>query len=453
MDYRILGPLEAFDGDRRVSLGGGRQRAVLALLLLHGNEALTRDVIVDELWGENPPQTAAKVLQNCVSALRKELPGGAETLRTAGGGYALRLEADELDRDRFERLLAAGRAALAVEEHAEAAERLREALALWRGSPLSDFSYERFAQDEIARLEELHVAAVEDRIEADLALGRHVELAPELEGLASRHRLRERLHWQLMLALYRSGRQAEALEAYRAARRTLLAELGIEPGRALHELERAILAQDPALDALPPRGMPPSASLEIQPGRRAAAPVVGRDEELALLEAGLEDALAGRGRLFVVVGGPGTGKTHLGDEIASRAKARGASILWGRGWHGGGAPPFWPWSRAMRSAGRTLPDPAADDEAARFHFFEAVTEALRAEAAEQPVLLVFDDLQAADPDSVLLIEFLASELPEMAMLVLALGREDTPQINELARHATQTLHLKPREPLAPDVDC
>ncbi len=442
MDYRILGPLEVIDEDRRLSLGGARQRAVLALLLLHGNEALTRDVIVDALWGEKPPQTAAKVLQNCVSALRKGLPGGAETLRTVGGGYALRLEADELDRDRFERLFAEGRAALAVGDHAEAAERLREALALWRGSPLSDFSYERFAQDEITRLEELHVAAVEDRIEADLALGRHVELVPELEALVSKHGLRERLHGQLMLALYRSGRQAEALDAYRAARRRLLAELGIEPGRPLHELERAILAQDPALDALQPRQTAPSASAEVRPGRRAAAPVVGRDDELALLEAGLEDALAGRGRLFVVVGGPGTGKTHLGDEIASRAKARGASILWGRGWHGGGEPAFWPWRQAMRGAGRTLTEPAADDEVARFHFFEAVTEALRAEAAEHPVLLVFDDLQAADEDSLLLIEFVASELPEMAMLVLALGREDTPRINELARHATHTLHLE-----------
>src|SRR6266511_6168331 len=356
MDYRILGPLEVIDEDRRLSLGGARQRAVLALLLLHGNEALTRDVIVDALWGEKPPQTAAKVLQNCVSALRKELPGGAETLRTAGGGYALRLEADELDRDRFERLLAAGRAALAVEDHAEAAERLREALALWRGSPLSDFSYERFAQDEITRLEELHVAAVEDRIEADLALGRHVELVPELEALVSKHGLRERLHGQLMLALYRSGRQAEALDAYRAARRRLLAELGIEPGRPLHELERAILAQDPALDALPPRRTAPSASLETRPGRRAAAPVVGRDDELALLEAGLEDALAGRGRLFVVVGEAGAGKTRIGDEVASRAKQRGARILWGRGWHGGGAPEYWPWRQALRNT-RLLPEP------------------------------------------------------------------------------------------------
>jgi DNA-binding SARP family transcriptional activator len=437
MDYRILGPLEAFDGERRLSLGGTRQRAVLALLLLHGNEVLSRDVIVDELWGEAPPATAAKVLQNCVSALRKELGAGADALRTVGNGYALALEPDELDRDRFERGLAEGRAALSGGDAAEAAERLRAALTLWRGFPLSDFAYERFAQDEITRLDEVHVAGLEDRIEADLALGRHTELVSELEALVARHPVRERLRGQLMLALYRSGRQAEALAAYREARRTLLDELGIEPGRALQELERAILAQNASLETAPaPR---PSA-----PGRRAAEPVVGRDNELALLEAGLEDALAGRGRLFVVAGAAGTGKTRLGDEIASRAKAGGARILWGRGWGGGGAPAFWPWIQALRDAGRTFPELDGDDEGARFRVFEAVTEMLREEAARQPLLLVFDDLQAADADSLLLIEFLASELPEMAVLMLALGRDETPRLDELGRLATRTLHLGSR---------
>src|SRR5439155_1146907 len=232
MDYRILGPLEALDGERRLPLGGARQRSVLALLLLHGNEPLTRDVLIDQLWGEEPPNTAAKVLQNCVSALRKELPAGADTLRTVSGAYCLALGPDELDRDRFERLVDEGRAALSAEEYADAAELLKQALGLWRGAPLSDFAYEPFAHEEITRLEELHVAALEDRIEAELALGRHDELAPELEALVTRHPLRERLRWQLMLALYRAGRQAEALEAYRAARRTMLAELGIEPGRS-----------------------------------------------------------------------------------------------------------------------------------------------------------------------------------------------------------------------------
>ncbi|MBA3734901.1 MAG: AfsR/SARP family transcriptional regulator [Actinobacteria bacterium] len=246
MDYRILGPVEALDGERRIPLGGARQRAVLALLLLHGNVTLTRDVIIDELWGDEAPPTAAKVLQNCVSALRKELP--PDTIRTVSGAYCLALEPDELDRDRFERLLSEGRAALTAGDYSDALDRLHAALALWHGAPLTDLSYERFAQDEVTRLDELHVAALEDRFEAELALGRHDELVPELEALVTRQPLRERLRAQLMLALYRAGRQAEALDAYRAARRTLLTELGIEPGRALHELEHAILAQDPALD-------------------------------------------------------------------------------------------------------------------------------------------------------------------------------------------------------------
>jgi DNA-binding SARP family transcriptional activator len=431
MDYRMLGPLEALDGERKLPLGGARQRAVLALLLLHGNETLTRDVIVDRLWGEGAPPTAAKVLQNCVSALRKELP--PETIRTVAGAYGLTLEPDELDRDRFERLLAEGRAALEAGDHAEAADQFRRALGLWRGAPLSDFSYEGFAQDEIKRLEELHVSALEDRIEAELALGRHDELVPELEALVSRHPLRERLRGQLMLALYRAGRQAEALEAYRAARRTLLAELGIEPGRALRELEHAILEQMPALDVASRK---PQAVR--RPGRAAATPLEGRADELGLLEAGLDDALAGRGRLFVVVGAAGTGKTQLADELASSAKERGARILWGRGWAGGGAPPYWPWTQALRDA---LPAASSDEPEGRFRFFEAATETLRALATAQPLLLVLDDLHAADEGSILLLEFAATALPEMPALVVALGRPEIARLDELERHATRTVRL------------
>src|SRR2546425_4839678 len=431
MDYRSLGPLEALDGERQLPLGGARQRAVLAVLLLHGNETLTRDVIVDELWGEDAPPTAAKVLQNCVSALRKELP--PDTIRTVGGAYSITLEPGELDRDRFERLLAEGRAALEAGDQADAAEQFRRALALWRGAPLSDFSYEGFAQDEIKRLEELHVAALEDRIEAELALGHHDELVPELEALVTRHPLRERLRGQLMLALYRAGRQAEALESYRAARRTLLAELGIEPGRALRELEQAILAQVPALDAAKRQQQP-----VLRPGRAAASPLEGHAEELELLEAGLDDALAGRGRLFVVVGDATTGKTRLADELASSAKQRGTRILWGRGWAGGGAPAYWPWTQALRDS---LPDASSDEPEAQFRFFEAVTETLRAVATEQPLLLVLDDLHAADEGSILLLEFVTTALPEMPALVLALGRPETARLDELERHATRVIRF------------
>lgn len=429
MDYRILGPLQAFDGERELALGGSRQRSVLAFLLLRSNEALTRDVIIDQLWGESPPPTAAKVLQNCISALRKELPSAA-MLRTVGAAYALEVAPDELDRDRFETRLAKGRAALAAGEQADAAEYLRDALALWRGAPLCDFGYEQFAQEEIARLEELHVAALEDRVEADLALGRAEELVPELEALVSRHPVRERLRRQLMLALYRCGRQAEALAAYRDARQTLLGELGIEPTRALQELERAILAQDSSLETQ-------TAHASGTSGRRAAPPFVGRDGEAAVLDAGLDDALAGRGRLFVVVGPAGSGKTRLADEIASHAKTRGATILWGRAWHGGGAPAYWPWRQAVRD----LPDPDGDGDDARFRFFAEVTELLRGEAERAPLMLVLDDLQAADDESLLLLEFVGSELAEMPVLVVALARDDTARLAEVARVATRTLQL------------
>ena len=247
MDFLVLGPLEVHNGSEPIRLTGARQRGLLALLLLHRNEVLGSERLIDELWGESPPPTAAKALQNAVLQVRRALGEHAGALRTEGGGYVLRVEPGELDADRFEQLHAEGRAASDAGDHAAAAKRLRDALALWRGPPFADLSYERFAQPEIARLEDERVAALEDRIEADLALGRHAALVPELEAAVARHPLRERLRAQLMTALYRAGRQAEALEVFHDARRALLDELGIEPGPELRERHEAILRQDPAL--------------------------------------------------------------------------------------------------------------------------------------------------------------------------------------------------------------
>jgi YVTN family beta-propeller protein len=252
---RILGPLELWLDGRMVELGGGRQRALLALLALHANEVLSLERLIDELWGEHPPATAHKVLQNAVSQLRGEIgPDRPELLVTRSPGYVLALDAEALDARRFEALAAEG-ARLLRDDPAGARALLGEALSLWRGEPLADFAYERFAQAEIARLQELKLAVLEDRIDADLALGRHAELVAELETLAAAHPLRERLRAQLMLALYRSGRQAEALETYRAGHRVLHEELGLEPTVALRQLEQAILRQDEALE--PPARLPP----------------------------------------------------------------------------------------------------------------------------------------------------------------------------------------------------
>jgi DNA-binding SARP family transcriptional activator len=262
MEFRILGPLEVWNEGVEVSLGGPKPRALVAALLLHPNEVVSADRLIDDLWGEDSPERAAAALRVNVSRVRKALP--PNVLATKSPGYILRLEPDSLDLHRFERLVDEGRSFLGRGRARDAAERLGEALSLWRGPPLADFTYESFAQTAIARLEEVRLAAVELRIEADLAFGRHDELVAELEALVAEHPLRERLRSYLMTALYRSGRQAEALATYQNARRALVDELGIEPNAALQELERAILRQDPSLDLeTPPTVVPKAAERSI----------------------------------------------------------------------------------------------------------------------------------------------------------------------------------------------
>jgi DNA-binding SARP family transcriptional activator/pimeloyl-ACP methyl ester carboxylesterase len=245
VDFRLLGPLEAVHDGALLGLSAGKQRALLAVLLLSANRAVARDQIVDDLWGENVPESAQKMVQIHVSQLRKALP--EPRVHTRGPGYLVEVGEDELDLTRFERLVAEGRAALAGGDAATAAELLAGALALWRGPALAEFG-EPFAAHEGARLEELRLGAVEWRIEADFARGRHGDVVAELETLIGRHPLRERLRVQHMIALYRSGRHADALAACTAFKQALDEELGIEPSAALRELERQMLRQDPTLD-------------------------------------------------------------------------------------------------------------------------------------------------------------------------------------------------------------
>ena len=241
MDYRILGPLEVHDEEQSLAVGQGKQRALLALLVLRAGEVVSADALIEELWDGRPPETAQKSLQVYVSRLRKAL--GEGVIATRHPGYTLAVEPQQIDLYRFQQLVAQAR----DQPPSEAAATLRDALGLWRGAALADVVEQPFAQRETARLEELRIAAVEDRIDADLALGRHGQLVAELEALVQQHPFRERLRGQLMLALYRTGRQADALAAYRDARSTLSAELGLEPSPELRELEQRILAQDPAL--------------------------------------------------------------------------------------------------------------------------------------------------------------------------------------------------------------
>lgn len=261
MDFRILGSVEAWDGERQLELGGPKRRAVLAYLLLHANEVVAVDRLVDQLWGEKAPRNATAALHTHVSRLRKEL--GPEIVTRRDWGYVLRAEQDELDLERFERLVAEAANLLAPER----AEKLREALALWRGPALEDLAFEPALAGDIARLDALHLTVLENRIDADLEAGNHPGLVSELEVLIAHHPLRERLRGQLILALYRSGRQAEALEVYRETRRVLAEELGLEPSPELQELERAVLQHDPALRAIPASADPVAETGE-RPRRR-----------------------------------------------------------------------------------------------------------------------------------------------------------------------------------------
>ena len=283
-EFRVLGSLEVVEDDQQVALGSPKQRALLAALLVHRRHPVSSDRLIDELWGERAPPTARKIIQGYVSGLRKVLGGGV--LVSRGGGYLLQVDPARTDVDRFESLVAEGHRALADGDPDTAAERLREALSLWRGPALADFAYESFAQSEIARLEEARLTALEERIEAELALGEHARLVGELEALVREHPLRERLVAQLMLALYRSGRQADALAAFRDARARLVEELGLDPGRGLGELERAILAQDPALQPPPSRRQAPEAPAAGRNRRRGGVLMaVGGAVLLALLVA------------------------------------------------------------------------------------------------------------------------------------------------------------------------
>ncbi|HET8949970.1 MAG TPA: AfsR/SARP family transcriptional regulator, partial [Solirubrobacteraceae bacterium] len=324
MQIRVLGPLEASINGHPVAIGGAKQRAVLAMLGLEANRAVTADRLIDGLWGDEPPASASKMVQNYVWRLRIALAAEGDTeIVTRGRAYELRIDRELVDVCRAERLVSEASRAAAAGRPASAA---REALALFRGEPLSDLADEPFADSEIRRLEELRLAAAELAIDADLAAGRHHELVGEIDALIAENPLRERLHAQRMLALYRCGRQAEALKAYRDARTTLVEEIGVEPSAELRNLQEAILRQDPSLDVEPEASELPR-ELDVT----MAPPMIGRDDELRRLRARWLRAAAGSGALVTLVGSYGMGKTRLAAELAGDAHRDGALVLYATG--------------------------------------------------------------------------------------------------------------------------
>ena len=326
--FRILGPLEVVRDGEALVLGAAQQRSVLAVLVLRRGEAVPIDHLIDELWGEKAPASAAKTVQVYVSHLRKAL--GAEVIVTEGRGYRLAVEPRQVDVDEFESLCAEGRRALASGDAEHARERLGAALALWRGEPLADFAYDPFAQGAIAELQATRLAALEDRIDADLAAGSDGELIGELESLVASNPLRERVSGQLMLALYRAGRQADALAVYRRASELLREELGLGPSRGLQELERSILDQDASLDRVP-RAPPDAAAVCPFKGlaffdRADAKYFCGRERLVSDLLARLVEST-----ILGILGPSGIGKSsllHAGVLPALSAGALPGSSRW-----------------------------------------------------------------------------------------------------------------------------
>jgi len=460
-EYRLLGSLEVVHRGATVSTGPRKKRALLARLLLEANRTVSVEAIVDALWGDQVPSTAVKMVHIYVSQLRKELPTGA--LQTRPPGYLLEVAPEALDLLRFARLRREAQAAVAGGNAADGARLLRGALALWRGSALAEFSEPFFAL-EAAHLEELRLVALEDRVDADLSLGRHRDVVGELQVLVAAHALRERLRRQLMLALYRAGRQAEALASYRELRRALRDELGLEPSTALSDLHYKILNHDPTLDVAAPETPPPlqpasgAGPRDASGAGRADDRLIGRVAELDRLEHAFQAASEGKGTTALIAGPAGMGKTRLAGELARRARARGATVLTGRCLDMvGAALPYLPLVEALRplrgtpaleglpELSRLLPDsggqaplvPSADRHAgeSQLQLFEAVLTVLDRLSAAAPLVLVLEDLHWADGSTLDLFAFLAHAIHDGRILILGTWRQTAAQPDAVHRLA------------------
>ena len=462
-------------------IAGSKLKAIVALLALGSPHPVAAERLIDNVWEEDLPANPANSLHAQLSNLRRLL--GRDAIERRGQGYLMAVGPDDVDAIRLERLVRAGREAGSAGDPGAAARRYADALSLVRGPILSDISEFRFAREAAIRLGELVSSAHEGVVDGRLGTGEHAAVVAELTALVQAHPLHERFHAQLIIALYRCGRQADALHAFQHARRVLLEELGVEPGSELRALEIAILNQDPVLDAPaiatsapPARDESSWATPAIAPGR---PPLVGRAGDVTALRADLASMRSGRGRLALVGGEPGVGKTRLAEEIATEAAELGATVVWGRCYEGRGAPAFWPWVQIISdlldrfdhaavtdALGTTAadlaqvipavkefvpdfaPPPPVDPESARFRLGQAMTTTLRRLARLRSLVVVLDDVHWADPASLEVLAILADALDDVPILAVATFRSVDPTLGapladalvQLSRRSTTRRH-------------
>ncbi|MCB0906877.1 MAG: AAA family ATPase, partial [Nocardioidaceae bacterium] len=443
MRIGVLGETEARVGDAELDIGTRKQRAIVAALTLSGGRPVSYDALVDLLWGDEPPPGLPGTLHVYIAGLRRILEPEraprtpATILVTVGGGYALRVPGDEVDATRFERTVTeihrhlgggrlTDRPALSADELAEASARLDEALGLWRGDPYADLDDPAAVVAERVRLEELRSVALEDRAVLGLARGEHARVAGELEALTAAYPLRERLWGLRALALARSGRQADALEALRMLRTVLDEELGLDASAEVRDLETALLRQDPELVWSAPQAAPAVAAAALPAPREAPVlppwPLVGRDPQLSQLEQLLAAAGEGRPSYAAVTGDPGIGKSRLCAELAALATAAGTRVLLGRCAQDDGAPPLWPWLQVLRGLGKDLDTGITEDEGAEFRTWESVVATVAEAARTELLVVVLDDLHWADRSTLRVLRLLVTTVSAARLLVLATWR-------------------------------
>ncbi len=454
MTFGILGSLDVRDASGRpVTINGRQARTVLTMLLAAAGRAVAVEALVDAIWRDDPPDSANGTLQSYVSRLRRRFDdAGGPAIVLDPAGYHIDVEPDDVDLTRFETLASRGSELLRGGRTAEARDLLAEAEALWRGPALLDLADVERVAGLIVRLEERRLLVVEERVGADLALGRHAGAVGELRELVAAHPLQDGFRAQLARALYATNRQAEALRVLSDGSRILRDELGLEPSQVLRDLELAILGQDGSLVSTADPATPAIESLDRGSGLphaptsdRAprASPLVGRQHELVELIAAFDES-AEESRFVVIEGDPGIGKTYLAEAARRACAGRGATTVWGRSDEGGATPALWPWLVPLRLVADRVgstPDsvaqllagdaPGATGQAAAVQFerFEAVTQFLEAAAAESPLVILFDDLQWADSTSLDLLGFLATRLGAGVLIVatmrqLEIGRQD-----------------------------